>query len=73
YQGKFILAKLSTEEQRELAAQYGIRSLPTVKLFCLGQDQVGLARDMAVEKGADLTLRRRAHELVQWLAVAEQL
>ena len=33
YQGKFILAKINTEEQRELAAQFGIRSLPTVKLF----------------------------------------
>lgn len=37
YQGKFILAKVNTEEQRELAAQFGIRSLPTVKLFQNGQ------------------------------------
>ncbi len=37
YQGKFILAKVNTEEQRELAAQFGIRSLPTVKLFRNGQ------------------------------------
>ena len=37
YQGKFILAKVNTEEQRELAAQFGIRSLPTVKLFHQGQ------------------------------------
>ena len=33
YQGKFILAKLNTEEQQEIAAQFGIRSIPTVKLF----------------------------------------
>jgi putative thioredoxin len=33
YQGKFILAKVNTDTQQELAAQWGIRSLPTVKLF----------------------------------------
>lgn len=33
YQGKFLLAKVNTDTQQELAAQWGIRSLPTVKLF----------------------------------------
>ena len=33
YQGKFLLAKLNTEEEQEIAAQFGIRSIPTVKLF----------------------------------------
>ncbi len=33
YQGKFLLGKLNTEEEQELAAQFGIRSIPTVKLF----------------------------------------
>ncbi len=33
YQGKFILAKINTEEEQELAAQFAIRSIPTVKLF----------------------------------------
>jgi putative thioredoxin len=37
YQGKFLLAKLNTEEQQEIAAQFGIRSIPTVKLFSQGQ------------------------------------
>jgi putative thioredoxin len=37
YQGKFLLAKLNTEEQRELATRFGIRSLPTVKLFRHGE------------------------------------
>jgi putative thioredoxin len=31
------LAKLNTEEQRELATRFGIRSLPTVKLFRNGE------------------------------------
>lgn len=37
YRGKLLLAKVNTEEQRELAAQFGIRSLPTVMLFKDGQ------------------------------------
>ena len=37
YQGKFILAKINTEEQQELASQFGIRSIPTVKLFKNGE------------------------------------
>ena len=37
YRGKFILAKVNTEEQQNLAAQFGIRSIPTVKLFKEGQ------------------------------------
>ena len=37
YQGKFILAKINTEEQQELAAQFGIRSIPNVKLFRNGE------------------------------------
>jgi putative thioredoxin len=36
-QGKLLVAKVNTEEQRELAAQFGVRSLPTVKLFMDGQ------------------------------------
>lgn len=35
--GQFILAKLDTEAEPELAAQFGIRSLPTVQLFKDGQ------------------------------------
>ena len=37
YGGKFILAKLNTEEEQALAAQFGIRSLPTVQLFKEGR------------------------------------
>ena len=37
YQGRFILAKINTEEQQAIAAQFGIRSIPTVKLFRDGQ------------------------------------
>lgn len=33
YDGKFRVAKVDTETERELASTYGIRSLPTVKVF----------------------------------------
>jgi putative thioredoxin len=37
YGGKLLVAKVNTEEERELAAEFGIRSLPTVQLFKDGQ------------------------------------
>jgi putative thioredoxin len=37
YGGKLIVAKVNTEEEQEIAAQFGIRSLPTVQLFKNGQ------------------------------------
>ncbi len=37
YEGNFLLAKLNTEEEQEIATQFGIRSIPTVKLFRDGQ------------------------------------
>ena len=37
YNGAFILAKVNSDEQGELAAQAGVRSLPTVKMFVDGQ------------------------------------
>ncbi len=36
YQGGFILAKIDTEAEQEIAQQLGIRSLPTVKLIVNG-------------------------------------
>jgi len=38
YQGKFILAKLNTEADQELAAYFRIRSIPTCKLFKDGRE-----------------------------------
>jgi len=32
-QGKFIFAKVNSDEQKELAAQFGVKSLPTVKII----------------------------------------
>jgi len=37
YQGQFILAKVNSDEQQEIATQFGVRSLPTVKVLSQGQ------------------------------------
>lgn len=37
YQGKFLLAKVNSDEQQDLAAQYGVRSLPTVLVIRQGE------------------------------------
>ncbi|MCB1759086.1 MAG: thioredoxin [Gammaproteobacteria bacterium] len=33
FQGQFLLAKVNSDENQELALEFGVRSLPTVKLF----------------------------------------
>lgn len=37
YQGKFLLGKLNTEAEQEIAARFGIRSIPAVKMFRDGE------------------------------------
>ena len=37
YDGKFELAKVNADEEQELAAHFGVKSLPTMKLFFQGQ------------------------------------
>ena len=37
YDGKFVLAKVNTDEQRELAKTHGIRSLPTMHVYKNGE------------------------------------
>jgi len=37
YQGGFILVKVNTDENQQLAEQFGVRSLPTIKLFKGGE------------------------------------
>ena len=37
YAGKFELAKVDTEQEQDLAAHFGIKSLPTMKLFYQGK------------------------------------
>jgi len=61
YQGKFLLGKLNTEEEQEIAAQFGIRSIPTVKLFRNGQpvdEFMGALPEQAVRQFLDRHVAR---------------
>jgi putative thioredoxin len=61
YQGKFLLGKLNTEEQQEIAAQFGIRSIPNVKLFRNGQpvdEFMGALPEKAVREFLDRHVAR---------------
>ena len=37
YEGRFILAKVNSDENQELAMRYGVRGIPNVKAFVDGQ------------------------------------
>tara|TARA_R110000803_G_scaffold47825_3_gene99577 strand:- start:4899 stop:5252 length:354 start_codon:yes stop_codon:yes gene_type:complete len=37
YEGKVIIGKVSTEDEMELTAKYGVRSLPTILIFKDGE------------------------------------
>jgi putative thioredoxin len=68
YQGKFLLAKLNTEEQQEIAAQFGIRSIPTVKLFRDGQpvdEFMGALPEQAIRQFLDRHVARASDAAVQ--------
>lgn len=68
YQGKFLLGKLNTEEQQEIAAQFGIRSIPNVKLFRDGQpvdEFMGALPERAVREFLDRHVARESDATVQ--------
>lgn len=69
YQGAFLLVKVNTDEQQELAMQYGVRSLPTLKLFkdgaaveeVIGAQPEGLLRallDRYISRESDLAMQQ---------------
>lgn len=63
YQGKFLLGKLNTEEQPEIAGQFGIRSIPTVKLFRDGRpvdEFLGALPEKAVRAFLDRHIARES-------------
>jgi putative thioredoxin len=68
YQGKFLLAKLNTEQEQEIAAQFGIRSIPTCKLFRDGQpvdEFMGALPEQAVRQFLDKHIEREPNPAVE--------
>ena len=73
YAGKFILAKVNTEEQQAVAMQFGIRSIPTVKLFHQGRELdefAGALPEAEVRAFLDRHLPSAANDV---LVAAEQM
>jgi len=66
YGGAFVLAKVNTDEQQSLAAQYGVRSLPTVKIYKNGgvvDEFMGAQPESAVRAILDRHIERESDRL----------
>jgi len=71
--GRWVLAKVNTEEHPELAYRYGVRSIPNVKLFVDGQvvdEFVGALPEYVIERWLEQALPSPHRKLLQQ---AEQL
>lgn len=66
YQGKFTLAKINSDENQELAAQYGVRGIPNVKAFVGGRlvdEFSGALPDRQVREFLDRVIPTPSEEL----------
>ncbi|MGB5833031.1 MAG: thioredoxin [Thiohalocapsa sp.] len=73
FAGGFILAKIDTEAEQELAAQFGIRSLPTVQLFKDGRAVDQFMGALPEGEIRDFLKRHIESESDRLLAKAERL
>ena len=67
YQGAFTLAMVNSDEQGELAAQAGVKSLPTVKLFVDGQmvnEFMGALPESEVKKFLDPYIKTESDQIL---------
>ena len=68
YSGKIQLVKVNTDQEPQLATEYGVRSLPTVKLFKGGQvvdEFMGVLPERAVREFIDRYLDRPADNQIR--------
>ena len=68
YSGKFQLVKVNTDKEPQLATEYGVRSLPTVKLFKAGQvvdEFMGVLPERAVREFIERYLDRPADHQIR--------
>ncbi len=68
YNGKFILAKVNSDENQQLAQQFGVRSLPTVKLFKNGapvDEFMGALPESQVREFLERHIERESDRMIQ--------
>ncbi len=66
YQGQFLLAKVNSDEQQALASQYGVRSLPTVKLFKSGDvvdEFMGVQQESTIRQLLERHIERESDKI----------
>jgi putative thioredoxin len=67
YNGRFVLAKVNSDENRELSARYGVRSIPSVKAFSGAEvidEFTGALPEKAVREFVDRLFPSPAEELL---------
>jgi len=67
YAGKLLVAKVNSDEQQELAAEHGIRGLPTVQIYREGEvveQFVGVQPEAVIRRAVDPYLARASDEFV---------
>ena len=75
YGGKFELAKVNADQEQELAAHFGIKSLPTMKLFYQGQivdEKVGAVPESEVRAMLDKHIVSESQKFIQAATMAYQ-
>ena len=75
YAGKFELAKINADDERELAGHFGIKSLPTMKLFFQGQlvdERLGAVPESEVRAMLDKHIVSESDQYMQAAMAAYQ-
>ena len=75
YEGKFELAKVNADQEQELAAHFGIKSLPTMKLIYQGQivdERTGAVPESEIRAMLDKHIVSESDKFVQAAMMAHQ-
>jgi putative thioredoxin len=75
YGGKFELAKVNADQEQELAAHFGIKSLPTMKLFFQGKiadERLGAVPESDIRAMLDKHIVSESQQLMQTAMMAYQ-
>ena len=75
YAGKFEVAKINADSEQELAAHFGVKSLPTMKLFFQGRivdERTGLGGEADLRKMLDQHVVSESRQMMQAALMAYQ-